>query len=174
MDLRYPVGKYQRPATVSDADRQNHIDAIAALPREIASAASGLTDTQLDTPYRPDGWTVRQVVHHVADSHINAYCRLRFALAENEPTIKPYDENVWSNFHDAKTLPVASSLRLLDALHTRWVALLRSLTPEQFARVFHHPESGKQTIDSMLALYAWHGRHHTAHITELRKRENWT
>jgi uncharacterized damage-inducible protein DinB len=174
MDLQYPIGKFKRPTDYTDADRRSYTDAIAALPKEIAAAASGLNDTQLDTPYRPGGWTVRQVVHHVADSHINMYCRLRFALAENEPTIKPYDENVWSNFIDARTLPVASSLRLLDALHTRFVALVRSLTPDQFARVFHHPESGKQTIDSMLALYAWHGRHHTAHITELRKRENWT
>jgi hypothetical protein len=159
---------------VSDAERRAFIDTIASLPAELAAAARSLTDAQLDTPYRPDGWTARQVVHHVADSHINAYCRLRFALAENEPTIKPYDENVWSNFADAKTLPVTTSLTLLEALHTRWVTLLRSMTPDQFARVFHHPESGRQTIDSMLALYAWHGRHHTAHITELRKRERWT
>lgn len=174
MDLQYPIGKFKRPTEYTDADRKAFTDTIAALPKEIAASASGLNDAQLDTPYRPGGWTVRQVVHHVADSHINAYCRLRFALAENEPTIKPYDENAWSNFVDAKTLPVASSLRLLDALHTRWVALLRSLTPDQFTRVFHHPESGKQTIDSMLALYAWHGRHHTAHITQLRSREHWT
>jgi uncharacterized damage-inducible protein DinB len=173
MDLRYPVGKFQRPAAMSDAERKDCIDAIAALPKQIATAVDGLSDAQLDTPYRPDGWTVRQVVHHVADSHINAYCRLRFALAENEPTIKPYDENVWSNFEDAKTLPVTISLALLQPLHVRWVALLRSMQPDQFARLFVHPESGRQTIDAMLALYAWHGRHHTAHITELRKREHW-
>jgi hypothetical protein len=174
MDLRYPVGKFARPTAYSGADRQTFIDTIAALPQNIAAAVQGLSDVQLDTPYRPDGWTVRQVVHHVADSHINAYCRLRFALAENEPTIKPYDEDAWANLADARSLPVAPSLTLLDALHTRWVSLLRSLTPEQFERVFHHPESGKQTIDAMLALYAWHGRHHTAHITELRTREHWT
>lgn len=174
MDLRYPVGKFQRPASVSDAERQGFIDSIAALPKEMAAALHGLNEQQLDTPYRPDGWTVRQVVHHVADSHINAYCRVRFALAENEPTIKPYDENVWSNFADAKTSPVAVSLALLEPLHIRWVTLLRSLAPAHFARVFHHPESGKQTIDTLVALYAWHGRHHTAHITELRKREHWT
>jgi uncharacterized damage-inducible protein DinB len=174
MDLRYPVGRFQRPTEISDADRHRFIDAIAALPGELAAAARGLTDAQLDTPYREGGWTVRQVVHHVADSHINAYCRVRFALTEHEPTIKPYDEGMWAELADAKSMPVATSLALLDAVHARWVTLLRSLNPEQFGRVFHHPESGKQTIDSMLALYAWHGKHHTAHITHLRTRENWT
>jgi hypothetical protein len=150
------------------------IDAIAALPQAMSAAVKGLSDAQLDTPYREGGWTVRQVVHHVADSHINGYCRLKFALAENEPTIKPYDENVWSEFSDTKTLPVNVSLALLEALHTRWVAVLRSLAPEQFRRTYNHPESGKQDIDSHIANYAWHSRHHTAHITELRNREHWT
>jgi hypothetical protein len=174
MDLRYPVGKFQRPAALSDADRKTAIDAIASLPAGISAAVHGLSDTQLDTPYRPGGWTVRQVVHHVADSHINGYCRLKFALAENEPTIKPYDENVWATFADATTMPVAPSLALLEALHARWVTVLRSLSGNQFSRTYNHPETGMQNIDSHIANYAWHGRHHTAHITELRKREHWT
>lgn len=173
MDLQYPIGKFKRPTEWGDADRKKAIDAIAALPKELAAAVSGLTDAQLDTPYRPEGWTARQVVHHVADSHLNMYTRVRLALTETDSTVKPYAEALWAELVDARTLPVASSLRLLDALHTRLAALLKSLTQAQMARTFMHPESGLQTIDSLLPLYAWHGRHHTAHITELRKRERW-
>ena len=173
MDLQYPIGKFHRPTKWEDADRAAAIATIAALPKELAAAVSGLADAQLDTPYRPGGWHVRQVVHHVADSHANAYTRLRLALTENEPTIKPYAEALWAELLDARTMPVAASLRLLDALHARWVTLATSLTAAQCARTFRHPESGVQTIDWLFALYAWHGRHHTAHITELRKRESW-
>jgi uncharacterized damage-inducible protein DinB len=174
MDLRYPIGKFRRPAEWSAAERQAAIDAIASLPAELAAAVSGLDDGRLDTPYRPDGWTVRQVVNHVADSHVNAYTRLRFALTEDGPSIKPYDENVWATLADARALAPAASLTLLDGLHARWVALLRSLPADAFARVFHHPENEEQTVDTLVALYAWHGRHHCAHITELRKREQWS
>jgi uncharacterized damage-inducible protein DinB len=173
MDLRYPIGKFTRPMTWTDADRTAAIDALATLPRELATAVASMSDAQLDTPYRPDGWTVRQVVHHVADSHANMYARLRLALTETEPTIKPYAEADWANLLDARTLPVNVSLALLDALHMRTVALLRSLEPAQFARTFRHPETGAQTVDSLLALYSWHGKHHTAHITGLKGREGW-
>ena len=174
MELQYPIGKFKRPADCTDADRTAFIDAIAALPKEIAAAVSGLTDAQLDTPYRPGGWTVRQVVHHVADSHINAYCRLRFALAENEPTIKPYNEAAWAELPDSRKVPIDVSLDLLDALHLRWVALLRSMDPADFSRTLRHPEQGRVlTLRQMLGLYAWHGRHHVAHITSLTKREGW-
>jgi uncharacterized damage-inducible protein DinB len=149
------------------------VDAIAVLPTRVREAVAGLHDAQLDTPYRPGGWTVRQVVHHIADSHMNAYVRLRFALTEDHPTIKPYSESAWAELADARTMPVDVSLTLLDGLHARWSALLRSLAPEQFARSLTHPESGEMTIDSLVALYAWHGRHHTAHITELRNSEGW-
>ena len=173
MDPRYPVGKYQRPTSWTDADRTAGIAHIAALPKAMRDAVAGLSDAQLDTPYRDGGWTVRQVVHHVADSHVNAYCRVRLALTEESPTIKPYAEAKWAELADARTMPIAVSLTILDAIHSRWVTLLRSLTPEQFARPFKHPESGPSTIDGLIALYSWHGRHHTAHVTELRKRERW-
>lgn len=173
MDLKYPVGKYQRPTSWSDADRAAGIASIAALPKAMRDAVAGLSDAQLDTPYRPDGWTVRQVVHHVADSHLNAYCRIRLALTEDSPTIKPYEEAKWADLADARTQPVAVSLTILDAIHTRWVVLMKSLSPAQFARPFNHPESGPSTVDGLVALYSWHGRHHTAHITELRTREGW-
>ena len=171
-DLRYPIGPYVRPATVTPADRGRLIDDIAALPAALRAAVVGLDDRRLDTPYRPGGWTVRQVVHHLADSHINAICRIKLALTESAPTIKPYDEAAWAELADSR-LPIEGSLRILDAVHERWVAVLRSLAPERFATAFHHPESGPQTVDSHCANYAWHGRHHTAHITGLRTREGW-
>lgn len=173
MDLRYPVGKFRRPAEWSDADRAAAIETIAALPSQMAAAVAGLNDAQLDTPYRPDGWTVRQVVHHVADSHLNAYVRMRLAMTEDSPTIKPYDQDQWAQLADARSMEVGVSVRLLEALHARWVLLLRSLAPADFARPFLHPESGAQTIDTMVALYAWHSRHHLAHITSLRERNGW-
>lgn len=173
MDPRYPIGKYQRPTNWSDGDRKAGIAHITALPRNIRDAVAGLSDAQLDTPYRDGGWTLRQVVHHVADSHVNAYCRVRLALTEDSPTIKPYAEDKWAQLLDARTQPVAISLSLLDAVHGRWVTLLNSLTNDQFARPFNHPESGPSTIDGLVALYSWHGRHHTAHITELRRAKGW-
>lgn len=173
-DLRYPIGPFDpSPASYSSADRAAAIRTLAELPARLRLAVSGLTDAQLDTPYRPDGWTVRQVVHHTADSHINAYIRLKFAISEDHPTIKPYAEAVWAEMVDGKSLPVSVSLDLLEALHTRLVTLLRSLPAEAFARTLFHPERGSMTVDDYLALYDWHSRHHTAHVTALRAREGW-
>jgi len=173
MDLRYPIGKYTPPQEATPALRQQAIDSIAATPAKLKAALSGLHDAQLDTPYRDGGWTVRQVAHHVPDSHLNAYVRFRLALTEDQPTIKPYEEARWAELADAKSAPVAVSLALLEPLHDRWVRLLRSLTAADFARTFVHPEHGVRTLDWMLFLYAWHGRHHTAHITELREQKGW-
>jgi uncharacterized damage-inducible protein DinB len=173
MDPRYPVGKYEMPAAVTPAKRAEAIAQIAATPEKIRVAVQGLKDAQLDTPYRDGGWTVRQVVHHVADSHMNAYIRWRLALTEAEPTIKPYEEAAWAKLEDAAHAPVEISLKLLEPLHVRWVGLLQSVKDHEFARTFRHPEHGVRTLDWMLFLYAWHGNHHTAHITELRKQKGW-
>jgi uncharacterized damage-inducible protein DinB len=173
-DLRFPVGKFHRPTVpLSDETRRQLVDAIEATPANIRKATTGLNDAQLDTPYRPDGWTVRQVVHHVPDSHLNAYTRFRLALTEDNPTIKPYDEAKWAELPDARSAPIDVSLTMLDAVHDRWVRLLRAMTPEQFERKLVHPDNGPMVLDTMLALYAWHGQHHTAHITKLRAREGW-
>ncbi len=172
-DLRYPVGPFTAPASFSTADRAAAIRTLAELPARMRLACAGLSDTQLDTRYRPEGWTVRQVVHHTVDSHINAYLRTKFALSDDQPTIRPYPEQIWAEMADAKTAPVSMSLTLLDALHGRWVILLRSLTTAEFARTLLHPERGPMTIDDVLAMYEWHSRHHTAHITALRDREGW-
>jgi uncharacterized damage-inducible protein DinB len=173
MDPRYPVGKYHMPSDVSPAKRVEAISEIAGAPRKMRAAVTGLTDVQLETPYREGGWTVRQVVHHLADSHMNAYIRWRLALTETEPTIKPYEEAAWANLEDAAHAPVEVSLKLLEPLHERWVALLQSVKPYEFARTFRHPEHGVRSLDWMLFLYAWHGNHHTAHVTELRKQKSW-
>jgi uncharacterized damage-inducible protein DinB len=173
MDPRYPIGKFQQPLEATSALRQQAIDIIFETPAKLRAAVQGLSPTQLDTPYREGGWTVRQVVHHVPDSHVNAYIRLRLALTEEQPTIKPYEENAWAQLADAKTGPIEPSLSLLDALHDRWVRLLRSLTVEQFGRVLVHPDHGPRTVDWLVFLYAWHGRHHIAHVTELRKQRGW-
>ena len=173
MDPRYPVGKYDPPQNVTPAIRQQAIDAIAETPAKMRAAVKGLNDAQLDTPYREGGWTVRQVAHHVPDSHMNAYVRFKLALTEEEPTIKPYAEDRWAELADGKSAPVEVSLALLDSLHDRWVRMLRSVKTEEFARTFRHPEHGVRTLDWMLFLYEWHGRHHTAHITELRKQKGW-
>jgi len=173
MDLSYPIGKFQRPETVTPEMRAEYIAGIAAAPALLREAVEGLNDDQLDTPYRPEGWTVRQVVHHLADSHMHSNIRMRFALASVEPTIMPYEESVWAQFPDARSAPVEISLTLLDNLHHRWVALLKSLSDADFGRRFRHPELGLVRLDTNLALYAWHGRHHTAHITRLRDRMNW-
>ena len=173
MDPRYPVGKFAMPAEITPALRQDAITEIAGTPAKVRAAVAGLNDAQLDTPYREGGWTVRQVVHHVADSHMNAYVRLRLALTENEPTIKPYEESAWAKLEDAQHAPPEVSLKLLEPLHERWVRLLKTVTPEQYARPLRHPDSGLKNVDWLLFLYAWHGRHHTAHITELRKQKGW-
>ncbi|MFY9688835.1 MAG: bacillithiol transferase BstA [Candidatus Acidiferrales bacterium] len=172
-DLRFPIGKFQRPEGISADQRSQFIDQIADTPARLAAAVAGLSPSQLDTPYRPGGWTVRQLVHHVPDSHMNAYVRFRLALTEDEPTIKPYDEARWAELADAKTAPIEPSLALLENLHKRWVTLMRSFTPAEWARAFRHPERGLATLGGDLALYAWHGRHHVAHVTSLRERNGW-
>ena len=172
-DLRFPVGKFVPPTQSSPEDRRRFIDEIAAAPARLRAAVAGLSPEQLDTPYRPEGWTVRQVVHHVPDSHLNAFIRFKLALTEDDPTIKPYMEDRWALLEDARSTPIEVSLVLLEALHTRWLVLLRAMTPDDFARPLQHPETGRQTLDRMLALYAWHGRHHVAHVTTLRERKGW-
>jgi hypothetical protein len=172
-DPRYPVGKYEKPATVDAAMRARFIDQLAATPSMLRAAVSGLDDHQLDTPYRDGGWTVRQVVHHVPDSHMNAYIRTKWALTEDKPTIKPYDENSWANLPEAKGGPIEMSLSLLEAVHRRWVACIRGVSPDLWSRQLMHPESGVMSIDQLFALYSWHGRHHVAHITSLRKAKGW-
>jgi len=173
-DLRYPIGKFTYDGDMTDARRAECIRRIGAAPGRLRAAVTGLDDAQLDTPYRPGGWTVRQVVHHVPDSHLNAYTRIRLALTEDTPTIKPYEEARWAELPDARSLPVEISLRLLEALHARWVPLLERLGPGDAARPLRHPEHGRlMTIDELLAMYAWHGDHHAAHITSLRERMGW-
>jgi DinB superfamily len=171
MDPRYPIGKFTWSGPNSREQREQLIEEIAATPERLRKAVEGLTEQQLNTPYREGGWTVRQVVHHVPDSHMNSYIRFKFALSEHEPTIKPYDEAKWAEFIDAKDAPIELSLQLLDALHHRWVMLLRSLTDEDVNRKFMHPELGRLSIDQYIALYAWHGKHHVAHITSWRERK---
>jgi len=173
MDPRYPIGNFELPKDITTGLRQAAINDLAATPAKVRAAVAGLSDAQLETPYREGGWTVRQVVHHLVDSHMNAYIRLRFALTENQPTIKPYDENTWANLADARSAPVEVSLRLLEPLHERWVRLLRSVKTEEFARTLVHPEHGVKNVDWLLFLYSWHGKHHTAHITEVRKQKGW-
>jgi uncharacterized damage-inducible protein DinB len=173
-DLRYPIGTFTYDGAMTDARRAECIARIAAAPGRLRAAVAGMDDAQLDTPYRPGGWTVRQVVHHVPDSHLNAYTRIRLALTEDTPTIKPYEEARWAELSDARTMPVDVSLALLDALHARWVGLLQRLGPGDGARQFRHPEHGRlMTIDELLAMYAWHGEHHVAHVTGLRERMGW-
>jgi uncharacterized damage-inducible protein DinB len=173
MDLRYPIGKFKYEGELSDEQRGGAIRQIAEAPAKLRAAVQGLNDEQLNTPYRPEGWTVRQVVHHLPDSHLNAYTRFKLGLTEEEPMVKPYDEVRWANLADTRDTPVEVSLMLLDFLHRRWVILLASLRPQDFARRFRHPELGAMTLDKNLALYAWHGRHHVAHITSLRERMGW-
>jgi hypothetical protein len=173
MDLSYPIGRFDWKTAVTPEMRPRLIDEIAAAPALLRQAVDGLDDGQLDTPYRPAGWTVRQVVHHVADSHMNSYIRFKLALTEDEPTIKAYDQAKWADFDYERTLPPAVSLALLENLHTRWVGLLGGMTDSDFSRTFRHPEAGLVRLDTNLALYAWHGRHHAAHITGLRHRMGW-
>jgi uncharacterized damage-inducible protein DinB len=172
-DLRYPVGKFQPTAQTTDAQRQAFIQQIAEAPAKLRSAVQGLTDEQLGTPYRPEGWTVRQVVHHLPDSHMNAYIRFKLAITEQEPTVKPYEQQLWAELVDAKNAPIELSLTLLDSLHHRWVLFLKSLKPSDFSKTYNHPENGVSDLDRLLQLYAWHGRHHVAHITSLRERMGW-
>ena len=172
-DLRYPIGLFEHEGPVHDDQRSAWIEDIAALPQMVRRAVEDLDDEQLDTPYRLDGWTVRQVVHHLADSHLNAYLRFKWVLTENEPVIRTYDEAAWAELSDYRDVPVATTLDFLDHLVARWIGLLRRLTPGQLARRFDHPEIGPGRLDWYIGNYAWHGRHHVAHVTSLRERMGW-
>jgi len=173
-DLRFPIGRFVPPVKTATAQqRLEWIDQIALAPEQLRAAVGGLSADQLDTPYRPEGWTIRQVAHHLPDSHMNAYTRFKLALTEDGPTIKPYQEDKWAELPDSQLTPPEVSIALLEALHMRWVTLLRSLSAADLARKFDHPETGIKTLEETLALYAWHGRHHVAHITSLRERKGW-
>jgi uncharacterized damage-inducible protein DinB len=172
-DPRYPIGKFTFPETVTPADAAAYIDDIAAAPAQLRAAVDGLSEEQIDTPYRDGGWTVRQLVHHVADSHINSYVRFKLGATEEDPRITAYEEQLWAELADGKSLPIEISLRLLELLHHRWVVFLRALTPEQLERTFRHPALGSVTLARNLALYSWHGKHHIAHVTSLRAAKGW-
>jgi hypothetical protein len=172
-DLRYPIGRFVPPASDTPDLRAGFIQDIAALPAALSAAVQPLTIPQRETPYRDGGWTVAQVVHHLPDSHLNAYTRFRLALTEDTPTIKPYDETRWAELPDAMSSDLTHSLALLAALHGRWTVLLETLRDDDFARTYVHPTNGVTTLDRQLALYAWHGKHHLAHITQLRERMGW-
>ncbi len=172
-DLRFPIGRFSWPETVTPEDRERYIGIIASLPARLRAAAEGLTEAQLETPYREGGWTLRQVIHHVPDSHMNSYVRYRLALTEDEPLIKPYDEAAWATLPDVASTPVETSLCLLACLHERWVNLLRGLSETEWKKTFRHPEIGLVTLEKNLALYAWHGDHHLGHLTVTRTRHGW-
>ena len=173
-DVRYPIGPFKSvQRTLTAEERKKLIDAIEVAPARMRAAVSGLSDEQLDTPYRDGGWTVRQVVHHVVDSHVNAYCRFKLSLTEDNPTIRTYEEKEWAELPDAKSNPVEGSLAILDALHPRWVSLLRAMKPEDFERPLHYPGIGDRKVDVLLEIYGWHGAHHEAHVTSLRERMGW-
>jgi hypothetical protein len=172
-ELSYPIGKFQWPESAGASERGAFIETIAAAPAKLRAAVAGLNDAQLDTPYRPGGWTVRQTIHHVADSHMNSYLRMKFAVTEKDPLIKAYDEAVWAKLEDAATMPLEPSLALIEGLHARWVVFLRSLSESEWHKAFVHPEHGQMPLDRATAMYAWHSKHHEAHITGLRQREGW-
>ena len=172
--LRYPIGKFKPPVNIKMEDIKRWIETLKNYPQQMREAVSGLSESQLDTPYREGGWTIRQVVHHVPDSHLNAYIRFKLALTEDNPTIKPYLEDRWAELPDTKSAPVESSLKLLEAIHNRWVTVLQNMSGDDFKRTFYHPESKvTRSLDVVLCLYDWHAMHHLAHITELKKRMNW-
>ena len=173
-DYRYPIGKFKQPVDIDAASRAEFVDRMESLPADLLTAVARLDEQQLETRYRDGGWTVRQVVHHIADSHLNAYSRFKMALTEDEPTIRPYDEARWAETPDARSANIRVSLSLLGSLHDRWVGCIRALPDSAFSRAFRHPEIGVMTIDQQLALYAWHGRHHLAHITSLAERKGWS
>jgi hypothetical protein len=172
-DPRFPIGKFSWPEAVTPEDRAGYIEKIAATPEKMHLAVAGLNDEQLDTPYREGGWTVRQLVHHVPDSHLNSYVRFKLALTENEPTVKTYDESAWAQLADSTVTPIETSLCMLDCLHSRWVKLMRGMTEAEWARSFRHPELGLVSLAKNASLYAWHGDHHIAHITSLRAHKGW-
>lgn len=171
-DLRFPIGEFDKNIELSPEMRAEFIRIIGDLPKTIRKALEGLSDEQLDTPYRPEGWTVRQTVHHIADSHINSICRFKLALTEENPTIRPYFEDRWAKLAD-NNLPVEVSVQIIEGVHARWTALLKAMTDADFQKTLVHPDSGEWTIEQFLALYAWHSRHHLAHITRLRARHGW-
>ena len=171
--LRFPVGRCSPPAASTAESRSAQIETLRRLPERLRAAVSGLSETQLDTPYRQGGWTARQVVHHLADSHANSVIRFKLALTEDEPTIKPYAEDLWAKLPDVQAVPIEVSLALLDSLHTRFVQVLKGIKNDEWKRTFRHPEQGIVALERNLALYSWHGRHHVAHVTELRKRMSW-
>jgi hypothetical protein len=173
-DPRYPIGRYVKEEIVSPAKRESWISDIAAAPAELRAAVQGFNESQFDTPYREGGWTVRQLVHHVPDSHLNAYVRFKLALTEDNPTIKPYEESRWARLPDTSGTQVGVSLMLLEALHRRWVVLLRAMQESEWSRTYVHPEDGTLRLDYVLGMYAWHGRHHIAHVTSLRERMGWS
>jgi uncharacterized damage-inducible protein DinB len=172
-DLRYPIGQFQMKCEITPEERRNFLLQSAEIPDRLKAAVDGLSQSRLDTPYRAGGWTVRQVVHHLSDSHLNWYARTKLALTEVEPVIKPYDQNLWADLQDARVAPIEASLHLLGGLHQRWVRMFESLEAADWARKMLHPEMGSLTIETVLLMSVWHGRHHTAHIAELRKRMNW-
>ena len=172
-DPRFPIGKFSFDGNLTEQQKAIFLDDIEQTPARLRAAVQGLSDKQLDTPYRDGGWTVRQVVHHVPDSHMNAYVRFKLALTEEEPTIRPYMENLWAELPEAKTAPIDLSLTLLDSLHKRWTMVLRGIAPTEWKKTFRHPELGVVSLDKNLALYAWHGKHHVAHVTKLRERMGW-
>ena len=172
-DPRYPIGKFTYDGPPDETQRRKFIDEIAHAPSALRAAVQDLTPEQIETPYRDGGWTVRQVTHHVPESHMNAFIRFKLALTEDAPTIKPYLEDRWANLADVQSTPLEVSLALLDSLQDRLVRLLRSLSPQDWKRIFNHPELGQMPLEKNLALYAWHGKHHVAHITELRKKMGW-
>ncbi|WAH38154.1 YfiT family bacillithiol transferase [Alicyclobacillus dauci] len=171
--LRYPIGRFEEKTQVTSEDIGSWIRQIADAPEELREAVKGLTTDQMNLPYRPDGWRLREVVHHLADAHMNAYIRFKLALTETNPVIKPFQENLWVLLSDYDKVPAETSLTLLDALHARWAALLQSMELTDFNRTFVHPETGQAPLARTLQLYAWHGRHHIAHITSFRERMGW-
>jgi uncharacterized damage-inducible protein DinB len=172
-DPRYPIGKFSFDGSLTEQQKSRLLDDVEKTPARLRAAVQGLSEQQLDTPYRDGGWTVRQVVHHVPDSHMNSYVRFKLALTEDEPTIRPYMENLWAELPEAKTAPVELSLALLESLHKRWNLMLRGIRPDQWNRTFRHPEMGTMNLEKALALYAWHGHHHVAHVTALREKMGW-
>ena len=172
-DVRYPIGKFEKPQNATPQDRQQWIEAIESAPGQLRQAVAGLSEEQLDTPYRPEGWTIRQVVHHITDSHLNGYVRTKWTLTEDNPAIKAYDQALWAESPEARTGNVELSLPLLESLHRRWSEVLHSFEPATWARTFQHPQGGDVSLDVNVALYAWHGAHHIAHITTLRERMGW-
>jgi uncharacterized damage-inducible protein DinB len=171
-DLSFPIGKYEKVREITPEQRKQFIREIAELPNNLREMVKNMSEEQIDSPYRPEGWTIRQVVHHVGDSHLNSFIRFKLALTEKNPTIRPYAEDLWAETAEYK-MPVDVSLNLIDSIHRRWVALLESMSDEDFARTLNHPETGVWTLENLLGMYVWHGKHHTAHINNLKKRKGW-